>query len=88
MENYYGKHLNSRKSMPRPQNFVSAFVNINVCPPPVFGKMFTKSTDPKNRVGPPPPPLAIHNEGGNPMPIYSSIFGQMVMGIDGHGHGP
>ena len=41
--------------MPRPQNFVSAFVNIDVCPPPVFGKMFTKSTD-KNRVGPPPPP--------------------------------
>ena len=36
------------------QNFVSVFVNINVCPPPVFGKMFTKSTD-KNRVGPPPP---------------------------------
>ena len=34
------------------QNFVSAFVNINVCPPPVFGKIFTKSTD-KNRVGPP-----------------------------------
>ena len=26
---------------------------INVCPPPFFGKMFTKSTD-KNRVGPPP----------------------------------
>ena len=39
---------------PRPQNFVSAFVNINVCPPPVFGKMFTKSTG-KNRVGPSPP---------------------------------
>ena len=35
-------------------NFVSAFVDINVCPPPFFGKMFTKSTD-KNRVGPPPP---------------------------------
>ena len=35
-------------------NFVSAFVKINVCPPPFFGKMFTKSTD-KNRVGPPPP---------------------------------
>ena len=34
------------------QNFVSAFVNINVCPPPVFSKMFTKSTE-KNRVGPP-----------------------------------
>ena len=28
--------------------------------------------------------IAIHNEGGNPMPIYSSIFGLMVMGIDGH----
>ena len=41
--------------VPRPQNFVSAFVNINVCPPPFFGKMFTKSTD-KNRVGPPPAP--------------------------------
>ena len=40
--------------MPRPQNFVSAFVNINVCPPPFLGKMFTKLTD-KNRVGPPPP---------------------------------
>ena len=39
--------------MPRPQNFVSAFVDINVCPPPFFGKIFTKSTD-KNRVGPPP----------------------------------
>ena len=39
--------------MPRPQNFVSAFVDINVCPPPFFGKMFTKSTD-KNRVGPAP----------------------------------
>ena len=39
--------------MPRPQNFVSAFVNIYVCPPPFFGKMFTKLTD-KNRVGPPP----------------------------------
>ena len=23
-------------------------------------------------------------EGGNPMPIYSSTFGQMGMGIDGH----
>ena len=38
--------------MPRPHNFVSAFVEINVCPPPFFGKMFTKSTD-KNRVEPP-----------------------------------
>ena len=27
-------------------------MNINVCPPPFFGKMFTKLTD-KNRVGPP-----------------------------------
>ena len=36
------------------QNFVSALMNINVCPPPSFGKMFTKSTD-ENRVGPPPP---------------------------------
>ena len=40
--------------MPRPQNFVSAFVDINVCPSPFFGKIFTKSTD-KNRVGPPLP---------------------------------
>ena len=51
---------NSCKSMPGPHNFVSAFVDINVCPPPFFGKMFTKSTD-KNKVGPPPPIAQINH---------------------------
>ena len=34
-------------------------MNINVCPPPFFGKMFTKSTD-KNRVGPPSLKIILH----------------------------
>ena len=58
---YDSVHLNSCKSMLKPYNYVSAFVLINVCPPPFFGKMFTKSTD-INRVGPPPPPSIIDLE--------------------------